>query len=158
MKCCSIIGHRKIQNQHIVNALTEKVVRKLLTEMNVSSFLFGSKSNFNDICYDIVSKLKPEYPFIKRIYVRAEYPYVSAEYMEYLNTLFEESYYFNSNSKSSKLNYIKRNEHIIDNCDLCLFYFDKNYVPTTKTNSGTHLAYNYAIKKKKEIINVFDML
>ena len=38
-----------------------------------------------------------------------------------------------------------------------LFYYDENYSPAVGGNSGTALAYAYATKKHKKIINVFDI-
>ena len=51
--------------------------------------------------------------------------------------------------------FIRRNKFMIDKSDFCIFYFDDNYIPKTKTRSGTGIAYEYAIKKGKEIVNVF---
>ena len=57
---------------------------------------------------------------------------------------------------SGKASYILRNQKMIDASDFCVFYYDKNYIPLTnkQTNSGTHLAYQYAVKMKKQIINL----
>ena len=48
---------------------------------------------------------------------------------------------------------------MIDESDYCIFYYNENYVPITKKQnqskvSGTKLAYEYAVKKNKHIINV----
>ena len=57
---------------------------------------------------------------------------------------------------------------MIDKADFCIFYYNENYTPIKKsnnlffadkqTNSGTKIAYNYAIKNKKEIINILNNL
>ena len=44
---------------------------------------------------------------------------------------------------------------MINNSDFCVFYYNKNYVPLTKTNSGTKTAYEYALRKNKNVFNVF---
>ena len=56
---------------------------------------------------------------------------------------------------------------MIDNSNFCIFYYNKDYIPPLKTksrndifpptkrNSGTKIAYEYALKKKKEIINLY---
>ncbi len=56
--------------------------------------------------------------------------------------------------KSSRLNYIKRNEVLVNNSDFCLFYYDSNYSHKDEVESGIKIAYNYAMKKKKYIINI----
>lgn len=44
---------------------------------------------------------------------------------------------------------------MIDMCDVVLTYYDKNYnLPQGK--SGTRVAIEYAIKKKKRVVNIFD--
>ena len=97
-----------------------------------------------------------EYPNIKRIFVRAEYPIISDNYYNYLQTLYEDSYFYSEKLISNKFTYIRRNQTMIDKSDFCIFYFNSNYIPKTKTQSGTHLAYEYAKKKNKLIINVFN--
>ena len=82
-KTCTFIGHRTIEK---TDALAEKVtseIRRLITEEGYDTFLLGSKSLFNDLCMDILSELKKEYPHIRRIYVRAEYPVIKDDYKEF---------------------------------------------------------------------------
>lgn len=51
---------------------------------------------------------------------------------------------------------------MIDNSDVCVFYFNTNYLNDRtikniyKSKSGTDIAYNYALKKKKSIINLYE--
>ena len=56
---------------------------------------------------------------------------------------------------------------MIDSCDYCVFYFNKNYQPIVnqnrknkmllpkERNSGTKIAYLYAVKNGKKIINLY---
>ena len=154
IKTCSIIGHREIEITESLKETIRKNVLHLIRNKGVSTFLFGSKGQFNSLCYDIITEIKVDYPNIKRIYIRAEYPFISKDYLDYLREFYEDSIYFDKNGNSSKLNYIKRNEYMINHSEYCLFYFDNNYTPKTKTKSGTAIAYNYAMKNKKEIINI----
>lgn len=151
MKTCSIIGHRKIIITTLLKLKLEKIFTYLITEHSVTNFLFGSKSQFNDLCYDIITNLKQIYLNVNRIYIRAEYPKTCDSYEKYILKLYEQSYYFDENLNSSKLNYIKRNETLINKSDYCIFYYN----PENQINSGTRMAYNYALKKHKNIINVF---
>ena len=156
MSVCSIIGHREI-------AITQKLEEKIRLEVynliksGVDVFLFGSKSQFNELCYGIVTDLQRFFPNVKRIFVRAEYPIIEDSYYEYLKEFYEDSYYYDIEFNSGKLNYIKRNERLIECSDYCLFYYDDNYEPKTKTKSGTRLAFDYAVKKGKRIINVYKL-
>ena len=72
MNCC-FIGHRKIEeSEKLINDL-QLIIKDLIVNKGVSRFMFGSKSQFNDLCYDIVSELKNKYAHIVRIYVRSMY-------------------------------------------------------------------------------------
>ena len=162
---CCFFGHRKIIE-------TEELVMKIYSETenliinnNVHTFLFGSRSQFDDLCYRVTSKLKEKYPHIKRIYVRAEFPDINKKYTKYLLRKYEETYFPDKVRGAGKASYIERNFEMIKNSTYCICYYDKNYtVPrknTKATNltghqakSGTAIAYNYAVKKSKIVINM----
>ena len=142
------------------------IIEDLIVNYNVNIFLFGSKSQFNDLCYQITSKLMLKYSDIKRIYVRAEFPYIDYEYKAYLLERYEETYYPDRIIKAGKSAYIERNYEMIDKSDFCIVYFDEEYkapirkscnsfLPERQSKSGTAIAYNYALKKHKNIINVY---
>ena len=81
---CSFFGHRKIRETEKLKEQLYKTVETLIAVKQVNTFLFGSKSRFNDLCYEVVSELKQRYPHIKRVYVRAEYPVIGKQYENYL--------------------------------------------------------------------------
>ena len=81
----------------------------------------------------------------------------------------EEEVEFKNKWKAGKASYVERNQAMINDSDLCVFYYDENYkvderkyskrsFTTYQPKSGTWLAYDYAKQKKKEIINVFSKL
>lgn len=161
MKVC-FIGHRTIEKSEKLIALLKEVVETFINK-GVTTFLFGSMSQFNDLSWDIVTKLKENYPFIKRVYVRSSYQYISKDYEEYLLKSYEETYFPPKLEKAGKYSYIERNYEMIDNSTYCVFYYNENYVVQSKRNtlsstsyhSGTKIAYEYAMKKKKEIVNLY---
>ena len=69
---------------------------------------------------------------------------------------FEEEFEHKSKYEAGRASYVERNQAMINDSDFCIFYYNKNYVPSTKTNSGTKLAYEYAVRRKKKIINLFE--
>ena len=79
MKTCCFIGHRTIEHTDELNGKIEKAVKRLI-ESGAAIFLFGSKSQFNDLVLKIVPSLKEKYPFIKRVYVRAEYEFKKRQF------------------------------------------------------------------------------
>ena len=163
------IGHRKItKTENLIKSLNE-TIEKLITNDNASVFLFGSRSDFNDLCYEAVTTLKEKYPHIKRVFVRAEYPHISEDYRNYLLESYEDTYYSDKLLNAGRSVYVERNYDMIDKCAVCVFYYDENYLPNRRMRSkkdlfdyqpksGTGLAYNYAVQKKKQIINLFEKI
>lgn len=154
MKSCSIIGHRYVEATDDLKTNIMQTVRHLIINDGITDFLFGSRSVFKDLCYDVITELKKEFDYIRRIYVRAEYPNITEHYYNYLKRFYEDSYFY-SDTHNGRLNYIKRNEKIIDESEVCLFYYNAEYKVASKTKSGTHLAYKYAQRKNKKIINLY---
>lgn len=155
MKTCCIIGHREIEVTAELQTELKLQLISLIKNEDVKVFYFGSRSEFCKLCYNTITHLKNEYVNIKRVYVRAEYANVGESYENYLNKFYEESFYYDENLKTGRLSYIKRNEFMINVSDFCLFYYNKSYTPSSKTKSGTAIAYNYAVKKNKRIINFY---
>lgn len=153
---CAFIGHRKIEKTEMLKNRLAQTVKNLIENEGVDTFLFGSRSAFDDICYDIVTRLKEVYTHIRRVYVRAEYECISQDYHDYLLTLYEETYYADQARGAGYRSYIKRNQAMIDKCDVLVVYCDMSYTPPTRTKSGTILAFQYAQKKQKRIINLFE--
>lgn len=152
MKYCCFVGHRKIEiSEKLIKKVTA-LIESLIQNKAVSTFLFGSRSEFDDLCYKIVSKLKEKYPYIKRIFVRGEYEYINNQYKNYLLESYEDTFYPAKIHGAGRLSYVLRNQAMIDASDFCIFYYRKDYkLISTTTKSGTMTAFNYAQKKKKQI-------
>lgn len=178
-KICSFFGHRKIiYDNRIVNVLKE-IIEDLILNKNVNKFLFGSKSEFNTLCHLIVTELKDKYPYIQRIgYPCYNELFILEENIDDFKKKFydlfnkeikiygvEEIFSHRSRYTAGKSSYIERNYSMIDNSDFCVFYYDVNYKPQIKrhnrksyyqSKSGTCIAYEYAKRNKKCVINVLD--
>jgi len=152
----AFIGHRKIERTKTLKDRLTQLVEKLIVKDGADTFLFGSRSEFNDLCYEVVTELQDEFEHIRRIFIRAEYEYIDKPYYEYLLSLYEDTFYPAQVHGAGKLSYVKRNQVMIDMCDLLVAYCDKGYEPTAKTNSGTKIAVDYARKKNKTVINLFE--
>ena len=153
-----------------------------LIENGVSQFIFGSRSEFDSLCHSIVTELKEAYPSIIRVAYdtkseasilekdkeRLDAIYTKLFGKEFDLSAYEEVIKDEKMYVSGKASYIERNELMIDASDYCVFYYDKNYKPPvrnrskkyacglwTSAKSGTAIAYRYALRKKKKIINVF---
>ncbi len=172
-KTVCFFGHRKIDVSDELKTVLYKEIENLIVDDEITTFLFGSKSQFDDLCYKIVSELKNKYPDIRRIYVRAESEFIDGEgsraYREGLMEHYEHTYYPESVSGAGKAVYVKRNQHMIDESAVCVVYYDENYAPSRRKHSrrdlfdyqptsGTSVAYKYAERKKRKIVNIYSML
>ena len=90
---CCFFGHRDINITENLKFKLNEIIEKLITQNSVGTFLFGSKSKFDTLCLEVVSELKEKYPYIKRVYVRAEYQDINEKYEKYLLRNYEETYY-----------------------------------------------------------------
>ena len=152
-KTCCFFGHRKINETEELKLKLLEIIEKLIVEKKVDTFLFGSKSRFNSLCLELVSEKKEKYPHIKRVYMRAEYPYISERYKNYLLESYEDTYYPEKILGSGRAAYVERNYEMIENSHYCIVYYDEQGGSTTH-KSGTKIALDYAIKKCKNIIRV----
>ena len=179
-KICSFFGHRKIEITEELKQKVKEVIEDLIVNHSVLTFLFGSRSDFDYLCHLVVTELKEKYPNIirkcytcrsetctlesERVYWEEIYSHFRKEKVTLLGV--EEEVEHKTKYTSGKASYIERNQAMIDNSDYCIFYYNPNYKPKPRKQSkrdityyqpksGTSLAYKYAQKKKKEIINIF---
>ncbi len=165
-RICCFFGHRKVEEKDSLKIKLYEIIENLIIKSNTDFFLFGSKSEFNYLCREVVSKLKEKYPHIKRIYVRAEYPEISDEQEKYFLLNYEATFFPIKLKNAGKAIYIKRNYEMIDSSDICIVYYKEDYLPPKRkhmsslteyqSKSGTAVAYQYAIRKNKKIINVIN--
>ena len=149
-KTCCFFGHRKINETEELKSKLIEIIEKLIVDEKVDKFLFGSKSRFNSLCLELVTEIKEKYPYIKRIYVRAEYPYISEQYTNYLLESYEDTYYPEHIRNSGCAAYVERNYEMINKSKFCIVYYNEPNAPTTR-KSGTKIALDYAIKQCKQI-------
>ena len=179
-KTVCFIGHRTVENAEQVKTKLFDILSTLISN-GVDTFLFGSRSEFDRLCWEVVTELQEQFPHLKRISYTAphETAFTSKEERESCEKFFSqmtkrEVHYTDyeeavSSTKSIKANknaYIMRNQEMIDNSDVCVFYYNKDYLPPRRKaqnkflpdyqpKSGTAIAYAYAIQKKKQIYNMF---
>ena len=165
MTAC-FVGHRQIEDTKKVASLLKETILQLI-ENGVSTFLFGSMSQFDQLAWEVVSEFREEFSFVKRVYVRSAFQEIDQSYTEYLLHHYEETYFPPKIQNAGKYSYVERNFCMIDSSTFCVFYYNPQYTPpqkqTRKTNlpiktkqSGTKIAFEYAIKKGKTIFNLFE--
>lgn len=178
MKCC-FIGHRELDITDKLKQKIKEIIEDLIIKHDVSIFLFGSRSSFNNLCHSIITELKKKYPsIIRKCYTCRNETCILESEREYLEKIysrlkkdkvsllgFEEEVEHKTKYTSGRANYVERNQAMINDSDYCIFYYNKNHKTKTKKfssmiyhqrKSGTELAFNYAKQKKKQIINICD--
>ena len=183
-KACSFFGHRTIDETLVlVNRLRKEIVN-LIENEGVRIFLFGSRSDFNELCHKIVSELREIYPDIQR----RGYPCQSEVFVLEKNREITERIHFNVTKqevrfygveeevefkdrwKAGKGQYVQRNQAMIDDSTHCIFYYNEGYLPprrqsdkrsisTYQPKSGTKIIFDYALQQSKKrdlkILNVY---
>ena len=150
---CCFFGHRTINETEELKEMLSEAIENLIVNEKVDTFLFGSKSRFDSLCLELVTKLKEKHPHIKRVYVRAEFPVIDESYLAYLLESYEETYYPEKLHGAGRAVYVERNCEMIDHSRFCVVYYDEANTPA-KRKSGTKLAYDYAVKRGRVIVNV----
>lgn len=153
VKTVCFIGHRTV-----INAVQVKIkltdTLSILISNGADTFLFGSRSEFDMLCWEVVTALQEQYPNLKRISYNAphETAFTSKEEREsseqFFSRMTKREVHFAdyecavSSQKSIKANknaYIMRNQEMIDNSDICVFYFNKDYLPPKRQPSNKFL-------------------
>ena len=164
-KACCFFGHRKIEETEELKNNLRGIIENLIVNEKVDTFLFGSKSQFDDLCHKVITELKEKHPHIKRIYVRSAFQHIPDWYEESLLKNNEGTYFPEHIENAGRASYVERNQEMINHSKFCVVYYDEKYLPPRRKNSrrdlfdyqpksGTAVAYNYARKKGCEIINV----
>ena len=166
-KTACFIGHRDVLINDKEKNILLSIIKNLIEKEGVYTYIFGSKSMFDNVCHEIISLLQNQYENIKRVVYTCKNEYaVKCKEVSKIEKLlksiaksnkrikaYEEERNYKNKYKTRKESYIKRNEAMIEESDICIFYYKKEYKPAF-SNSGTALAYTYATKKGKTIINV----
>ena len=161
MKACSLFGHRDTEQTEELKVKVRDVVERLIVEEGVDTFLFGSRSKFDELCHIVVTELKEKYSHIQRIayLCKHESGCLAGEgkgEQRRIKELTGRDVYvreFEDIKKSDRVNsagraaYVERNYWMIDESDFAVFYLSLNYT----SNSGTIVADEYARKKRRII-------
>ena len=149
-KICSCFGHSDVDITDDLIARTRIEIDRAIDD-GVRIFLFGGRSDFDDLCYRLVTEKRSANPQLnlKRVFCfpldkQLRKPprwFIRREYESYDCPMKHFDYWY------SAIYY--RNLAMIDQSDLILFWVEK------RENSGAYKTYEYAAKKRKRIVNLF---
>ena len=166
MKACSFFGHRDTPQTEELKQKVREIVERLIIEEGVDTFLFGSRSKFDELCHMVVTELKEKYPHIQRIayLCKHESGCLAGEGKKEqcrIKELTGRDVYvreFEDIKRSSRVNsagrasYVERNYWMVDESDIIVFKLLKHDMNLNK--SGTFFAHNYAKRKKKLLFTI----
>lgn len=144
-KTCSFFGHAEVKNSQEVKKQLYGVIYKMIIDKNVGIFYFGGKGEFDYIGNLVVSQLKKEFGYLNRIYC-AESEYAARK----LKTVgeYDKTIYFDLHNVNWQRRIYFRNEKLVDISDYVIFFVER------LESSGAGKIYKYALKTKKEYINL----
>ena len=179
MKACSFFGHRNTPQTEDLKEKVREIVERLIVEEGVDTFLFGSRSKFDELCHMVVTELKEKYSHIRRIAYLCKHESgclvgAGIELKQKIKSLTGRDVYiaeYEEIKKSDRVNlagcasYVERNQEIVDASQYCIFFFDPHYSVTAckglnqtcLCKSGVRFIYDYAKKNRRcssEIINL----
>lgn len=147
-KVCSCFGHFEVEITESLKAKTEEAIDGAIAD-GVRTFLFGGRSSFDSLVYDIVTKKREELP---RLGIKRVFCFALENQLRKPPAWFKKQEYESCECPTKEFNWwytaiYYRNCAMIDQSDLVLFYAEE------RTNSGAYKAYKYAVKKHKNLIN-----
>ena len=165
MKACSFFGHRDAPHTEALKDKVKETVERLIVEEGVDTFLFGSRSNFDELCHIVVTELKEKYPYIQRIAYLCKHETACSVgagmgLKQRIKKLTGRDVYvpeYEDIRKSDRMNsagrasYVERNYWMVDDSNFVIMYFKVKL--EERLRSGVRVAYEYAKKRiKKESI------
>ena len=147
-KICSFFGHRDIVVTDELMQRLYVLIENLIVNENFGVFFFGGLSDFDELCWQVVTQLKQKYQFIKRIYCLIEPKYLRKlpRWLDRKN--YEEFIYLDLKFDWWYQRIYFRNEEIIRHSDFVVFYVNET------ENSGAYKAMQIAKKLKKPYKNM----
>ena len=151
-KVCSFFGHREIKvTEELIKELKLKIEDLIINE-GVDIFYFGGFGMFDELCWKVVTELKLKHHYIKRIFCLSDPRHfrVNKRPSNLRNEDYEDFIYLDLDFDWWYQRIYYRNVEMINQSDFVIFYVKNT------TNSGAYKAYQYAVKTKKNIVNMFN--
>ena len=146
-------GHSFISSNNKVKEMVKEQIRNNIIDVKLVTCYLGGYGDFDEICARACRELKQEYYGIEAIYVT---PYISLSEQEKIKEmqsygLCDTSIYPPIENVPLRFAISKRNEWMMTNADLIIAYVNRSY-------GGAYKSLQVAKRKKKKIINIYDLL
>ena len=146
-------GHSFVSSSDRVKEMVKEQIRNNITDVKLVTCYLGGYGDFDEICARACSELKREYDCIKVVYVT---PYISSSEQAKIKEMLlfglcDASIYPPIENVPLRFAISKRNEWMMTNADLIIAYVNRSY-------GGAYKSLQVAKRKKKKIINIYDLL
>ena len=146
-------GHSVIFSEKKIREMVKEQIRKIVSEEEFITFYIGGYGDFDRLCAYACRELGEERGGIEIVYVA---PYISLSEQEKIKELLEggmcdASIYPPIENTPPKFAIIKRNEWMMTNADVVIAYVEHEY-------GGAYRSLQIARRKKKRIINIYDII
>ena len=146
-------GHSKIFSGNLVKEMVKEQIKNNIIGMNSVTCYIGGYGDFDEICALACKELKLECDGIEVVYVT---PYINQQERLKIkemqnNGLCDTSVYPPIENTPLRFAILKRNEWMMTNADLIIAYVNHNY-------GGAYKSLQTAKRRKKKVINIFDIL
>lgn len=148
-KICSCFGHFYVEITDGLKARTNKEIEKAIAD-GVRTFLFGGRSSFDDLVYEIVTDKKAQ---AMQLGIKRIFCFPLEKQLRKPPAWFQPKEYEGYDCPCKDFDWwytaiYYRNCAMIDQSDLVLFYAEE------REGSGAYKAYKYAVKTHKNLINL----
>lgn len=145
----TFIGHRTVYEKQELSKRVENVIKDNVKSGETISFYCGGYGDFDELCTAVCRLLKKQFLNCEIIFVTPYMTESQQEKIKYLTTLklYDGTVYPPIETVPPRFAILKRNEWMIDHSDLVIAYVKRKY-------GGAYTAYEYAIKKKKVVLNL----
>ena len=118
-KTCCFFGHREVT--HNIRDRLTAIIKKLITEENVTEFYVGNQGQFDSMVYSVLKELKANYPHIRYTVVLAYMP------DEYIKEVYGEDTLFTDGTETvpKKFAISKRNAWMVQQSGFVVCYVHK---------------------------------
>lgn len=139
---CCFFGHRDTPNS--IESKLEQTIIDLIENKSVDTFYVGNQGGFDALVRSTLKKLKQKYPHINYAVVLAYMP-TKKNGRDYSDTIYPDGL----ENVPRKFAIDRRNKWLIDNSDYVVVYISRSY-------GGAAKFYELAVKRKKNVINLYD--
>lgn len=126
-------------------------VRELVEKENADEFLFVGRGDFDGLCFDVVSGLKAEYPYLRRAIVRGKDEYFTPQHAERLRAQYD-VVYSDERCGTKLVSFFRRYRAAAAMSDAIVAYFEEGGARLGK--SAPALALKEAKEEKKRVLEL----